>query len=132
MPDSSGRLTPEDHQKIQIWWSKHWSAPVICPVCKTSEWVLADHVVNIVRHGTDAQVGASYPHIIVGCKTCAHAMFFNAVSIGVAVAWEPLQQPQTALGLATMGAVSDLFGPLAPSHPLASPRSLASLLKKKE
>jgi hypothetical protein len=39
MPDAYGRLTPEDNAKIQQWWVGRWNAPVICPVCKTTEVV---------------------------------------------------------------------------------------------
>src|SRR5579863_1200345 len=86
MPDSNGVLSPEDNAKIQRWWSGHWNAPVVCPVCKTTEWTQAPHVVNIQRHAVDANVTntVSYPHIVVTCQNCAHSMFFNAVQIGVA------------------------------------------------
>lgn len=114
MPDAAGRLSPEDNAKIQNWWALHWKAPVVCPVCKTSEWLLADHVVNLLRHAGDAQFGLSYPHIIVGCKSCSHAMFFNAVAIGVAPAWSSPPQPGLGVALtAPSAAVSDLFGGLA-------------------
>jgi hypothetical protein len=54
MPDSYGNLTADDNEKVQRWWVQHWKAPVICPVCKTTEWVQASHVVNVVRHASDA------------------------------------------------------------------------------
>jgi hypothetical protein len=93
MPDSSGRLTPEDNQKIQAWWGQHWKSPVICPVCKTDSWALGAHVVNVPRHGTDAFMAEAYPQLLVGCRTCGHTMFFNAVSIGVAPAYIPPPPP---------------------------------------
>jgi hypothetical protein len=85
MPDSAGILSLEDNQKIQRWWVQQWKAPVVCPVCKTSEWTQAPHVVNIPRHAVDAYVAdtINYPHIAVTCNSCAHSMFFNAVQIGV-------------------------------------------------
>jgi hypothetical protein len=85
MPDASGILTVQDHQKIQSWWSQHWKSPVVCPVCKTTEWSTANHVVNIHRYAADALAPftIAYPHIIVGCKNCGHGMFFNAVMIGI-------------------------------------------------
>jgi hypothetical protein len=127
MPDSSGRLTPEDNAKIQAWWSKHWKAPVICPVCKTTDWTVADYVVNVIRHSSEALSGPTYPHIIVGCKTCAHAMFFNAVSIGLSPAWAPpLPPPPPVLGLAP--ASSELLG----FGGLAALNTSSSSLKKKD
>jgi predicted nucleic-acid-binding Zn-ribbon protein len=88
MPDINGTLNPEDNAKIQKWWSGHWKGTVVCPVCKTTEWTQAPHVVNIQRHAVDANAPStiSYPHIVVTCKSCAHSMFFNAVQIGVSPA----------------------------------------------
>lgn len=99
MPDINGNLSPEDNAKIQQWWSSHWKAPVVCPVCKTSEWGQAAHVVNFQRYAVDAFAPntVSYPHIVVSCKSCGHSMFFNAVQIGVAA---PAPQPSVPLPLA--------------------------------
>ena len=95
MPDASGQLTTEDNTKIQAWWVGRWKAPVVCQVCKSQEWNLGSHVVNIMRHANDALAPntPNYPHIIVGCKTCGHAMFFNAVQIGISVPYSPLPPP---------------------------------------
>lgn len=86
MPDEHGRLTKADNDLIERWWSQHWQDPVTCPVCKTTDWVIAGHLVNIQRHPADANASntPTYPHIIVTCKLCAHSMFFNAVQIGIA------------------------------------------------
>jgi hypothetical protein len=85
MPDDHGSLTQQDRDTIQRWWTGRWKNPVICPVCKTTEWWLAEHVVNFNRHAPDRwePESVSYPHIMVGCKTCFHTMFFNAVAVGV-------------------------------------------------
>jgi hypothetical protein len=85
MPDLSGLLTPADNEKIQKWWTERWKAPVFCPVCKTTEWSIAPHVVSIPRHAVDAAMAntQSYPHIVVTCRNCAHSMFFNAAQMGV-------------------------------------------------
>ncbi len=99
MPDETGRLTPEDNAKISAWWSRHWKEPVICPVCKTAEWALGAHVVTVPRHGQNwfAPYTETYPHIIVGCKTCAHAMFFNAVQIGISPAYVAPPPPSSLI-----------------------------------
>jgi hypothetical protein len=123
MPDATGQLTQADSDTIKRWWDLHWKAPVTCPVCKTAEWTIASHVVNIQRYATDSGGGSTYPHIVVTCKTCAHAMFFNAVQIGVSPVYAP--PPQTP-GVG----VSSLFGSLAPADPLAL-TPLGSLLSKK-
>jgi len=101
MPDSGGVLSPEDNAKIQSWWSQHWVNPVTCPVCKTTEWIQAPHVVNIPRHAVDAMTinTISYPHIVVTCKNCAPSMFFNAVQIGVST---PASNPLPQIPLASL------------------------------
>jgi hypothetical protein len=128
MPDATGALTPSDNDKIQNWWNLHWKSPVTCPVCKTLEWTVAPHVVNIQRHAIDAAVGntVSYPHIVVTCKSCAHSMFFNAVQIGVSAPSNALANPNPFLS-------AGIFGSLAPQSALVSPPPeglLGSLFKK--
>jgi hypothetical protein len=128
MPDSTGRLTQADNDTIKRWWDTHWKAPVTCPVCKTSAWMQGSHVVNIQRNAVDAGTpGAeSYPHIIVGCQNCGHAMFFNAVQIGVTPAYTPPAQSGlgNALGLSA-------FGSLAPANALQPQSPFAEAFKKK-
>jgi RNase P subunit RPR2 len=130
MPDSTGALTPSDNDKIQNWWNQHWKAPVTCPVCKTTEWTVAPHVVNIQRHAIDAAVAntVSYPHIVVTCKSCAHSMFFNAVQIGISAS-RPVPSFTNALTNPNpyMGGI---FGALAPQSTFPPPGLLGSLLKK--
>lgn len=99
MPDEQGRLTEADNDLIERWWSQHSKDPVICPVCKTADWKIAGHLVNIQTHAADANAGKMpiYPHIIVTCKFCAHSMFFNAVQIGIAATYGPAaEQPNAA------------------------------------
>lgn len=85
MPDSSGRLTNEDLQKVNTWWNTKWKGPVICPVCKTSTWSTAAHVMQMYRLAADAQAAgtSSYQFVAVSCRTCAHTLLFNSVSMGV-------------------------------------------------
>ena len=86
MPDENGLLSKEDNDSIQRWWDLRWQDPVICPVCKKTDWLLTSHLVNVQRFATDADASNApiCPHIIITCKFCAHSMFFNAVQIGVA------------------------------------------------
>ena len=86
MPDENGLLSKEDNDSIQRWWDLRWQDPVICPVCKKSDWSLTSHLVNVQRFATNADASNApiCPHIIITCKFCAHSMFFNAVQIGVA------------------------------------------------
>jgi hypothetical protein len=132
MPDTTGLLSPSENETIQRWWTQHWKAPVTCPVCKTSEWTIAPHVVNIQRYALDtgAQGTVTYPHIVVTCKSCAHSMFFNAAQIGVGTMHVPA--PQNALGLASALGAGNPFGSFgAPPNPFAQSSPLEDLLKKK-
>jgi hypothetical protein len=134
MPDLYGRLTQADNDAIQRWWAQHWKPPVICPVCKTSDWILGQHVVNIQRHAIDVNAinTPTYPHIMVSCKVCAHTMFFNAVTVGVSPVFQetPAAPPPlppsalaTALGLgALQSPLSNPFaGAFAPPTPPKKP-----------
>ena len=85
MPDEHGQLTEADNDLIERWWTQHSKGPVICPVCKTTDWKIAGHLVNIQRVAADADASntPTYPHVIITCKFCAHSMFSNAVQIGI-------------------------------------------------
>jgi hypothetical protein len=54
--------------------------------CKTTDWSLGSHLLNIQRFATNANASntPTYPHIIITCKFCAHSIFFNAVQISIA------------------------------------------------
>ena len=85
MPDIHGLLSAADHEIIRRWWEGHWKAPVVCPVCKTTEWEQGPHVVNVQRFAVDSMAPGTptYTHVIVGCKNCGHVMFFNSAKIGI-------------------------------------------------
>jgi hypothetical protein len=98
MPDKHGQLTETDNDLIERWWGQHSKDSVICPVCKTTDWKIAGHLVNIQSDAADANANnaPSYPHIVVTCKFCAHSMFFNAVQIGIAATYVPPARRPTA------------------------------------
>jgi hypothetical protein len=111
MPDVTGRLSAEDFATIQRWWKETWKAPVVCPVCKTREWSVGDHLVNIQRYAVDAAAPntETYPQIMVSCKKCSHAMFFSAVRMGVSPPYRKTTQ---------VNALANPSNPLAPKHGL--------------
>ena len=124
MPDEYGRLSAADYDLIEGWWTQHSKEPVICPVCKTTDWKIAGHLINIPSHATATDANASdtstYPHIVVICKFCAHSMFFNAAQIGIAV--PPTRRPSAG------AAGSDL---MEQRGILGLTRNLADLINKK-
>ena len=84
MPDEHGQLNEADNDLIERWWTQHSKDSVICPVCKTTNWKVAGHLVNIQGDAANGSNRPTYPHVIVTCKSCAHSMLFNAVQIGIA------------------------------------------------
>ena len=122
MPDENGLLSKADNDSIQRWWDLRWQDPVICPVCKRTEWSLTPHLVNVQRFATDADASnaPTCPHIIITCKFCAHSMLFNAVQIGIAV--PPARQRASDL-VATVNEMGE--GTI-----LGLERSLTDLIKK--
>ncbi len=77
MPDTNGLLTAQDNEKIQSWWRLNWRDPVVCPVCKTSDWGLGSHVVsqcavtgNISAHLSSLQ--KMQPHDVFQCCVDRH------------------------------------------------------------
>jgi hypothetical protein len=107
MPDEHGRLTEADNDLIERWWGQHSKDSVTCPVCKTTNWKIVEHLVNIQGNaaGANASNTPAYPHVIVTCKFCAHSIFFNAVQVGIAATYVPPAQQPAAGAIA-----SDLMG----------------------
>lgn len=85
MPDSAGKLSQDDFQKIKAWWDQHWKGDVVCPVCKTKHWTTSAHVVQTPRWSTPEAAGAPpvYPYIAISCNTCSHTLLFSAVRMGI-------------------------------------------------
>ncbi len=117
MPDSSGALTPADHDKIKAWFAAHWKDPVACPVCKTSQWTYGGFIVKAIRNAPDAlQPGtAAFPYLPVSCNTCAHTMFFAVIPMGLYAA-PPVQN--------ALAGVLFPHNPLYPNNPPGPPNPL--------
>lgn len=90
MPDVHGVLTPDDRQMVRDWFGKHWKEPVTCPVCKTDNWSIADHVVQLDRFAIDRMAAPAYSYVMVTCLNCHHTLFFNAVAIGITPKYSPI------------------------------------------
>jgi hypothetical protein len=88
MPDEHGKLLPDDFVKARRWFDVHWKEPVVCPVCKNSNWRHIEHVVVLARHASDSLIGDSvaYPMIPVYCTTCSHTILFSSVMMGISSA----------------------------------------------
>jgi ribosomal protein S27E len=113
MSDKTGALTAAEQALAQAWFAKHWQGAVSCPICKSTAWTTASHVVQMPRLAMDAFTPATttYPYLPVACNTCAHTIFFNAARMGIAVLQHPPAPTQNALSPA--GGLA----PIAPPPP---------------
>lgn len=86
MPDVDGRLSKEEKDVAVAWFGKHAKSPLICAVCGSTEWMLADHVVSPLALGGSTNVrlsGPGYPQIMLISDPCGHTIYVNAISAGV-------------------------------------------------
>jgi len=94
MPDSSGKLTLEEKQKVTQWIVEHWSVVTTsCPICGSKDWELSEHLVQPLTFSTGSVLvgGASYPQAMLISKKCGYTMYFNVMVMGI------VQPPSFAL-----------------------------------
>lgn len=92
MPDSDGKLTFEEKERCAKWLSDKVPGDVTCPVCKTSKWEIADHLVCMSIFnpiGSTALLGTVYPFFQLCCSNCANTILINAVDAKI-VADKPI------------------------------------------
>jgi hypothetical protein len=89
MPGATGKLTPEDIQKVNAWLMRHHpGGNTVCPVCGSQNWWIGEHLVQPITVGADMSLqlgGIGYPQITVISNPCGYTMFLNAVIVGVLV-----------------------------------------------
>ncbi len=87
MLDEQGKLTPEGKDTAKKWINEKKKHTIVCPICNSTSWILADHLVRTPIGGKEPGVlfagGPSYPQVMVVCATCAYTMYFNAVMLGL-------------------------------------------------
>ena len=82
MPDEKGLLSPEEREKCAAWFQQHSSGNVECPICKTSQWEIEDHLVktHILVPGQRSVEGTPmFSFFLACCRNCRHTLFVNAV-----------------------------------------------------
>jgi hypothetical protein len=83
--EADGKLSQAEKSKIAEWLSTRGQPPA-CPYCKSSQWVIADHLLNLTPYtpgGAFTIGGTSYPFVVLVSEGCGHSVFFSAVMIGV-------------------------------------------------
>ena len=83
MPDKDGKLTAEDIAKVLAWLKSHEKHPRVCQLCGSTDWLLAEHVVQPVRFSAQIGGGVAYPQIMLISKPCGHTLYLNAVIAGL-------------------------------------------------
>ena len=89
MPDDPSILSKAQRDKIAEWaQEKSGTAGVVCPICRSNKWSIAEHVVTAIRVTTSGKIqlvgGAIYPYAQVNLqKLWGGVQFISAVSAGV-------------------------------------------------
>ena len=86
MPDSGGKLTQDEKQKIADWLKERsQGANPVCPVCGDPHWFIADHLVQPITYsGGGLSIGGpGYPQAMLVSAKCGYTRFLNAVVIGI-------------------------------------------------
>ena len=87
MPDSTGKLTPEEYQAAVNWINTRWINQVPCEMCgATRRWNTGGYIVsppNLTAGGVRLQSGYYYPTFPVTCMNCGNTKYVNAFISGV-------------------------------------------------
>lgn len=77
------RLTPEEKRRFVEWLNIR--SIKSCPMCKSSKWGIADHLVAPPPFAGPGEVPAdmAYPMAMLVCGNCAYTAFFNAAVVGL-------------------------------------------------
>jgi predicted nucleic-acid-binding Zn-ribbon protein len=61
-----------------------WQEPVVCPVCKTNDWMFGQNITHLFHLSDLAQpVVEAYPVTHIVCKKCGYLMLFDATRLGL-------------------------------------------------
>ena len=82
MPDSSGRLTPEEKETVRQWIDSNWTGSDFCPISGHNDWIIVDHIVRPIA-GSTLLSGSNYPQVMLVCQGCGYTIYFNAVLMGL-------------------------------------------------
>ena len=107
VPDSEGKLTDLEKDRVIAWLSNRWNTPN-CPFHGPTNWDLGDAVGTHPFAGTGGGApgsgvqfgGSTYPLVVLTCATCGYVVFINAITVGIVTmgaapipSTEPDQEP---------------------------------------
>jgi hypothetical protein len=90
VPDSQGKLSPEEKDVVVAWLNAHWSNNG-CPFHGPTVWEVGDAIATSAFAGTGGGLpgsgfvlgGLTYPLIVVTCQICAFTVLVNAIKLGI-------------------------------------------------
>jgi hypothetical protein len=89
MPDSTGKLTPEEHLRIINWINTRWQRGVPCEMCGMRNiWNAGDRIVtpvNLADGHNFVLGGVHYPQIPILCSNCGNTKYVNAIVAGIII-----------------------------------------------
>jgi ssDNA-binding Zn-finger/Zn-ribbon topoisomerase 1 len=81
-----GRLPDKqlNEEKARQKFAEFWQDPVVCPACKTEEWMFGQNLAHLF-HLSDlaTPVIEAYPVVHLVCKKCGYLMLFDATRLGL-------------------------------------------------
>lgn len=83
MPDSEGKLSPDEVLMIQHWMTEK-QATTPCPLCGNRTWAISDRLVFTPLYGArTVLLGGGFPAVLIFCNRCAFMRWHSAVAIGL-------------------------------------------------
>jgi len=75
----------EIRNKFIDWLDSKWITDHVCPICRSSEWVVSDYLVELreFKRGDLVMGGPIMPIIPLVCNYCGYTMLFNAITSNI-------------------------------------------------
>jgi hypothetical protein len=86
--DRSEERLEAEREAAVAWLAEKWTQERVCPICGTSDWIIAD-AAQLPLYGDSDRM---YPLIPVGCKNCSYTHLFNGIYMGVITDADPPEQ----------------------------------------
>lgn len=84
MPDYTGRITDQEAQAMQAWWTR-FVRNYRCPISGDMNWTYGQHLVNPSAYtGAGTTIGGVvYPQLMLICSTCGYTTYISATIAGI-------------------------------------------------
>ena len=95
VPDTFGRLSPDEMSRAVAWIKEKTHGGLVCPVCHSNDWSVNQQLYSpAALVGTPGRLGFNLggsvnPQVLMICRVCAHVVHFNAILMGLALVSPP-------------------------------------------